>query len=192
MNRLGEHARTKQQQRRIRRRRRIYARGVTWRNTDTAGVCVWFKLNAPFNQFCWHALSPPPPIHRISPLNSFQYRQRNERIIIPSRHDPKPNLLLLSPSFYLSLFSIYSLLHPSVPNSIFAFAFALFIYLFIVMLVYCFAFDWLRRLLFDAGQRIWPAFCFFFSFFLFDFAFTFALRIRPVSFIAGIFDGKKN
>lgn len=44
----------------------------------------------------------------------------------------------------------------SVPNSIFAFAFALFIYLFIVMLVYCFAFDCLRRLLAKGyGQNFW-------------------------------------
>lgn len=55
----------------------------------------------------------------------------------------------------------------SVPNSIFAFAFALFIYLFIVMLVYCFAFDCLRRLLAKGcGQHFWLY-----------------IRIRPLSFM---------
>lgn len=84
-------------------------------------------------------------------LNSFQYLQRNECVIIPSRHDP-----ILPPTpFPLSPFPSHALLQ-SVPNSIFAFAFALFIYLFIVMLVYCFAFDCLRRLLAKGcGQHFW-------------------------------------
>lgn len=149
------------------------------------GGCVWFKLNAPFNQFCWHALSPHPG---FLPLILFNIVSATSASLSPHAMIPCPSSSSSSLSRFL--FSFSSLLHPSVPNSIFAFAFALFIYLFIVMLVYCFAFDWLRRLLFDAGQGIWPAFCFFFLF-LFDFAFTFTLRIRPVSFIAGIFDGNK-
>lgn len=118
--------------------------GVCW--------CVWFKLNAPFNQFCWHALLALPALLgdslSLPLLNSFQYLQRNECVIIPSRHDPILSPHPLSPPSLALL--------QSVPNSIFAFAFALFIYLFIVMLVYCFAFDCLRRLLAKGcGQHFW-------------------------------------
>lgn len=125
--------------------------GVCW--------CVWFKLNAPFNQFCWHALLALPALLgdslSLPLLNSFQYLQRNECVIIPSRHDP-----ILSP---LSLcFS------PCPTQSSLSHLPYLFIYLlsclFIVLPLIAFVVSWPR----DVAS-------------IFDF--TFAFRIRPLSFM---------
>lgn len=117
-------------------------------------VCVWFKLNAPFNQFCWHALPVLPALLGDSLLNSFQYRQRNECVIIPSRHDP---ILPLLPFHSPHLLPCYS---PCPTQSSLSHLPYLFIYLlsclFIVLPLIAFVVSWPRDMasIFDFTFRI--------------------------------------
>lgn len=126
--------------------------------------CVWFKLNAPFNQFCWHAL--PALLGDSLPLslslilfNIFSATSASLSLhaMIPScSHTPSLHPLL---PYYSPCPAQSS--HSHLPY--------LFIYLlsclFIVLPLIAFVVSWPR----DVAS-------------IFDF--TFAFRIRPLSFMA--------
>lgn len=128
-------------------------------------LCVWFKLNAPFNQFCWHALLALPALLgdslSLPPLILFNIFSATSaslslHAMIPScPHTPSLHPLL---PYYSPCPAQSSLSH--LPY--------LFIYLlsclFIVLPLIAFVVSWPR----DVAS-------------IFDF--TFAFRIRPLSFM---------
>lgn len=121
------------------------------------GVCGLNLMRRSINFAGTHSSHSPLCLATLSlPLNSFQYLQRNECVIIPSRHDPilSPLSLCFSPCPTQSS-------HSHLPY--------LFIYLlsclFIVLPLIAFVVSWPR----DVAS-------------IFDFPFAF--RIRPLSFMA--------